>query len=56
VKCKYTFGFQSWHEVAVLVGFPEKLRDDFDLLTATDEVVERDSRDTSHLDIVDEAH
>jgi hypothetical protein len=43
-------------DVAVLESLAVKLRDDLDLLTAREQVVERDPGDTRHLDVVDEAH
>jgi hypothetical protein len=51
-----TFLLERRDDVAVLEGFAVELRDDLGLLTAREQVLERDPGDTRHLDVVDEAH
>ena len=51
-----TFSFERRYEIAFVSSFAKKLRDDLDLLTARQEVIERHASDASHFRVVDEAH
>lgn len=51
-----TFAFQSRNEVPRIVGLSVQLRNDLDLLSSRQQIIEWHSRDTRHLGIVDEAH
>lgn len=51
-----SFRLERRYDVTRLERLAVQLGDDFDLLSARQEVVEGDTRDSRHLDVVDEAH
>jgi hypothetical protein len=56
IRCWITFALERRNDVSFVVGSTEKLRQNLDRLPTRQKVVEGNTSDTSHLDIVDKTH